>query len=254
MKKLLPLLLFGVSAFASAQVNVQLHYDLGRTVNPNAEPNRPNVTSTVEMFKADKIGSTYFFVDIDYFSDGVGGAYFEASREFTFAKPCALSSFDAHVEYDGGLSINKYSGYGSRFQSAALVGPAWNWHSANFSKTFSVQALFKQYFKSEKNNLDALSTFQITGVWSTTFAKGLCTFAGFFDLWNGYIPQFENGKQKKGLVFLTEPQFWFNVVGKDRSHQRFSVGTEIEASNNFIWSSNGDAFVVNPTIAVKYVF
>ena len=36
--------------------NIQLHYDFGRNM----------ATTTVEMFKHDGGGSTYFFVDMDY--------------------------------------------------------------------------------------------------------------------------------------------------------------------------------------------
>ena len=45
---------------ASAQVNVQFHYDLGRSLYTEREANRPNVTTTVEMFRPDKLGSTFF--------------------------------------------------------------------------------------------------------------------------------------------------------------------------------------------------
>lgn len=237
----------------TAQVNFQLHYDLGRTINSDSESNRPNVTSTVEMFHPDATGSTYFFVDMDYFSDGVGAAYWEVSREFTL-KSFKSSSLAAHIEYDGGLAANKYTPIVNRYQQCILVGPAYNWHSGDFSKTFSVQAMYKQYFAN--SSCDAIASFQLTGVWSTTFAKGLCTFSGFADLWYGYTPRFgEDGRQKKGLIFTTEPQFWFNIINKDKQHGKFSVGTEWELSNDFIWPTNsGKTFYFNPTIAVKYVF
>lgn len=254
MKKILTAAMLLISTLASAQVNVQLHYDLGRSLNPDGEPNRPNVTTTVEMFRADKLGSTYFFTDLDYFSDGVGGAYWEVSREFTFAKAKGNSAFAAHAEYNGGLSVNKYQNeFGTRFQQAALVGPAWNWHSNDFSKTFSLQAMYKQYFK--KDNLDAHASFQLTTVWGVTFADGLCTCSGFADLWYGYTPRFNAaGVQKKGMVFISEPQFWFNVWGKNRQSDKLSIGTEVELSDNFIWASNNRTFFVNPTVAVKYTF
>lgn len=239
---------------ASAQVNVQFHYDFGRSLYTEREANRPNVTTTVEMFRPDKLGSTFFFIDFDYFSDGVGGAYWEVSREHTLASGGEQSSFAAHIEYNGGLSINKYTNFGSRFQQAALIGPAWNWHSADFSKTFSFQAMYKQYFK--KDNLEALASFQATAVWGVTFAKGLCTCSGFADLWYGYTSEFDsNFNQKKGLVFLAEPQLWFNVMGKGRQNDKLSVGTEIEISNNFIFpDAQKKYFFVNPTIALKYTF
>jgi len=41
---------------------------------------------------------------------------------------------------------------------------------------------------------------------------------------------------------LSEPQLWYNFARK------FSVGLEIELSNNFV----GAEFAVNPTIALKW--
>lgn len=232
------------TACTFAQVNVQLHYDLGRNINDQL-PTRQKVTSTVEMFKADKLGNTFFFIDFDYYSDGVGSAYGEFSREFT-VKELTSSSVAAHIEYDGGLNV------GSKFQPAALVGPAWNWHNADFSTTFSLQALFKQFFK--QDGCKAVSGAQFTAVWGTTFADGLCTFSGFADFWYGYIPKFDNAGQKKGWVFLSEPQFWINVIGRDRQGEKLSIGTEWELSNNFCWATGDQSFFFNPTIAVKWAF
>ncbi|HBJ77211.1 MAG TPA: DUF5020 domain-containing protein, partial [Porphyromonadaceae bacterium] len=138
-----------------------------------------------------------------------------------------------------------------------LAGPAWQWHSNDFKKIFTLQLLYKQYLKGN-NGLDAFASFQVTPVWSITFARGLCTFSGFFDLWWGNTPKntYNGNPNKKSLVFLTEPQFWFNLVGRNRQNQKFSVGTEFECSNNFIWYTNNknNTFYWNPTIAVKYVF
>jgi hypothetical protein len=254
MKKIFMAVALLTSLVARGQVNVQLHYDLGRRLNPDAESTRANLTSTVEMFRPDATGSTYFFIDFDYYSDGVGGAYWEVSREWTLGKSLKSSSFAAHIEYNGGLSLNKYTEVGSRFQQCILVGPAWNWHSSNFSKTFSTQLLYKQYFKQASNNLDALASFQWTNVWGITFAKGWCTFSGYTDLWYGYIPRFNAEGQRKGLVFTTEPQFWVNFKHPSTGTGTFSVGTEWEISQNFIWANSSRTLFINPTVAVKYTF
>lgn len=87
MKKLI-LFVFFCCTFAMsamAQLNLQLHYDLGRALY-NSLDGRPWVTTTVEMFKADKWGSTYFFVDMDYTDKGVDCAYWEISRDLKFWK------------------------------------------------------------------------------------------------------------------------------------------------------------------------
>lgn len=240
---------------ASAQFNLQLHYDLGRTINKDSESNRQLFTTTAEFFRADRLGSTFLFIDLDYKgkgenNDGVLGAYWEIGRDFTFYKlKNTNSSLTAHVEYDGGCNVSS-----GPFQQALLAGPAWQWHSNDFSKTFTFQALYKQFLK--HGTCKSIASFQATAVWGITFAQGLCTFSGFADLWYGYIPAFDaTGAQKKGMVFLTEPQFWVNVMGKNSQNDKLSIGTEIEMSNNFVWATGGDdTFFVNPTLAVKYTF
>ena len=248
--------LMGFAMAASAQFNLQMHYDLGRHMNSDSEADRQLFTATAEFFKADKLGSTFLFIDMDYrgSSDnthpGLGhylgpiGAYWEMSRDFTFAKvKNTNSSFTAHIEYDGGL--NNYLS----FQQSMLVGPAWQWHNNDFSKTFTFQALYKQFFNA--GDRDAHASFQTTAVWGINFAQGLCTFSGFADLWYGYKPN-----NDKGLIFLSEPQFWFNVIGKNRTNDKLSIGTEFEFSNNFVTPTNNASrtFYFNPTVAVKYTF
>jgi len=118
--------------------NVQLHYDLGHSLWSDLTK-RPSVTTTVEMFKPDKWGSTYMFTDIDYQRDGVAGAYWEISREFNVT---ANKQWAVHTEYNGGLSSDEELWTATRFQHAVLMGGAWNWHSKDFSRTFSIQTLY----------------------------------------------------------------------------------------------------------------
>ena len=88
-----------MAAFTSVQAqNVQLHYDLGHNLSDDLK-GRPAVTTTVEMFKPDKWGSTFLFTDIDYKNDGVVGAYWEIAREFAVSKN---KRWAAHIEYNGG--------------------------------------------------------------------------------------------------------------------------------------------------------
>jgi hypothetical protein len=234
------LVLFVAMTTMQAQ-NVQLHYDFGRHIFSDEEPNRQKVTLTLEHFKADKWGSWFYFVDVDMSRKFTESAYLEISREFKFGKQ---SPFSAHVEYNGGLNR-----HGS-FQQAALVGAAWNGHVADFSKTWSVQLLYKQYFKSYENSRSYASV-QLTGVWKLVFAHKALTFSGFVDLWRG-----ENAAGHGQLVFLTEPQLWYNLNtlwGEDGIN--LSVGTEWEMSNNFIFNTtNGKTFFFNPTLAVKWTF
>ena len=242
------------ATMAMAQVDIQLKYDFGRNIYSESESNRPKVISTVEIFRPDATGYTYFFIDMAYFSDGMGAAYWEISREFSI-KNLKNGNFGAHIEYDGGLAVNKYTPqYASRFQQSFLTGLSYNWHSADYSKILTLQTLYKQYIANK--TCDAIASFQVTGVWGLTFAHGLCTCSGFADLWYGYTPRFcDDGRQKKGLVFLTEPQFLFNVINKDKQNGKFSIGTQLEISNDLIWPTcSGKTFFINPSLAMKYTF
>ena len=226
--------------------NVQLHYDLGHSMNSDLS-NRPSVTTTIEMFKPDRWGSTYFFTDIDYFHDGVAGAYWEISREFNVSKN---KQWAAHVEYNGCEASSQISDYSTRFQHAVLLGPAWNWHSADFSRTFSVQAMYKYYFKGQHAYCHPFSGFQLTEVWGVTFARKLCTFSGFCDLWY-------DKKVNGNLIVLSEPQFWFNLnTLKGWDDINLSLGSEVEISNNFVFNRDGknNHLYAIPTIAAKWTF
>ena len=212
--------------------NIQLHYDFGRNFYSDQEPNRQKMTMTIEQFKADQWGSWFYFVDVDFSRHFVEGAYTEVSREINIKKE---SPFAVHVEYDGGLT-RTYA-----FQQAALLGAAYNGHSADFSKTWSVQLLYKQYFSNK--DIHSYASGQLTGVWGLNFLNNKLRFSGFIDFWRG--EKADNGHGM--LVMLTEPQLWYNIT------DHLSVGTEIEVSNNFVTNFyDGKIFFVNPTLAVKW--
>ena len=131
------------------------------------------------------------------------------------------------------------------YQHAGLFGLAYNGHNADFSKTWSVQLLYKRFFKSY-DGTSAYNSAQLTGVWGLNFAQNKCTFSGFIDFWRG-----EKADGHGQLVILSEPQFWYNFT------PHFSIGSEIEFSNNFVYNMKpGDdkTFFVNPTLAVKWNF
>ena len=236
MKKLFTLVLTALAACTMQAQNIQLHYDFGRNIYTGEEAGRSKVTVTLEQFKADKWGSWYYFVDVDLSSHFTESAYTEISREFNLGKQ---SPFAAHVEFDGGLSRN------FSFQQAALAGVAYNGHTADFSKTWSVQLLYKQFFKSYEDTHSYASA-QLTGVWGLNFFNKKLTFSGFIDFWRG-----EKADNHGCLVILSEPQLWYNFT------EHFSVGTEWEFSNNFVSNQKAGStktFFWNPTVAVKWNF
>ena len=245
MKKTFSLAIVMAAFLSVSAQNVQLHYDFGHLYD-NLD-SRPSVTTTVEYFKADKWGSTFLFTDLDYQRDGVAGAYWEIAREFNVSKN---KQWAAHVEYNGGLSSDEETWQATRFQHAVLLGGAWNWANSDFSKTFSVQLLYKYNFKNRHYEAHPYSSVQLTEVWSTTFAKGLCTFSGYCDLW--YDPAV-NGK----WIVQSEPQFWFNLnTLKGWAGINLSLGSEVELSNNFVYNDKGqnNKFYAIPTVGAKWTF
>ena len=236
MKKLFFLVLTALAALTTQAQDIQLHYDFGRNIYSGEEAGRAKATITLEQFKADKWGSWYYFVDVDLSNHFTESAYTEISREFNLGKQ---SPFAAHVEFDGGLSRTM------SYQQAALIGAAYNGHTADFSKTWSVQLLYKQFFKSYENTHSYASA-QLTGVWGLNFLNKKLTFSGFIDFWRG-----EKADSHGCLVILSEPQLWYNIT------DHFSVGTEWEFSNNFVFNEDPEStktFFLNPTVGVKWNF
>ena len=130
MKKNVFVLLFvalaaSIASKAQAQ-NLQVLYDTERGC----------VTSTIEMFRPDAFGSTFYFVDMDYSPTAIG-AYTEIAREFCFWQDTKWNWLSVHVEYDGGLS-GAYS-----FHNNWLGGLTYSGHSDDFSKTWSLSAMYK---------------------------------------------------------------------------------------------------------------
>ena len=220
-----------LKAFETKAQNVQLFYDAGRNC----------ATSTVEMFRPDSFGSTYFFIDVDYSKDGkrvpATGAYWEISRELCFWQDTKMAWLSAHLEYNGGLN-NTMS-----YDNCWLAGATYSGHSQDFSKTWSLTAAYK-LIPGLGGSL--MHNFQITGVWGINFAKGWCSFSGFFDFWKEH-----RAWQGTDFIFMSEPQFWVNLNQiKGWEKIGLSVGGELELSANFV----DKGFHAMPAIGAKWSF
>lgn len=223
------LLLLVCSAQEIKAQNIQVLYDTERDC----------VTSTVEMFRPDAYGSTFLFVDMDY-NPKVQGAYWEIARELCFWQKSKFSWLSVHLEFDGGM--NNLAG---SFNNSWLAGLTYSGHSKDFSKTWSISAMYKLIpdtkdiaGKNQEHN------FQITGVWGINFANGWCTFNGFVDFWREM-----RAWQGTEFIFMSEPQFWVNLNKiKGWENINLSVGGEVELSNNFVEKG----FRVMPALGAKW--
>lgn len=232
MRTLTFFLLLTAATLVSAQ-NLQLHYDFGE--------DREHLTTTLEMFRPDAYGSTFFFVDFNYDGnevEGVSESYFEFVRSFRIMedKPVNL-----HLEYNGGQGRfdtpegeNAYA-----INDAWLVGPEINWNAEDFSRGCTLQLLYKNI--RGKND----DSFQITYVWYWHFMEKAFTFSGFADFWKEDNDFDFDGDRDAEYTFLSEPQLWYNI------NETFAVGTEIEFGHNF---AGVEGWRVNPTAAVKITF
>ncbi len=226
MKKLFWVLFLSLFMGNVFSQNIQLHYDMGK--------GRGYLTSTVEMFKPDKLGNTFFFIDMDYSVSfpGASLAYFEIARCFKLGK----SPFSWHAEYNGGL-LHDNNMVAHTINNAWLTGLDYSWNVSDFSKGFSLKALYKN-IEGLSDDKFGTNSFQLTAVWYLNFCKGKMSFTGFADFW----------KQTTAFgdfIFLSEPQLWYNAS----SH--FAVGGEVELSNNF---GGMEGFKIMPTLGAKYTF
>lgn len=216
------LVLMLISAKAVGQ-NIQLHYDFTRKC----------ATSTIEMFRPDKVGSTFFFVDMD-FNPRVKSVYGEIAREFCFWQDSKLNWLSLHIEYNGGMDG------GFSFNNNWLGGFTYSGHSDDWSKTWSFSAMYKAI----PGNTH-VHNFQLTGVWNLDFFDHWLSFDGVADFW----------REVTGVTkysFATEPQLWVNLNKvKGMEDVDLSIGTEIELSVNF---AGAKGFNAMPTVGVKYTF
>jgi len=201
--------------------NLQLHYDFTQE--------RRYVTTTLEMFKPDEYGATFWFVDMDYDYThpdrhrSISLAYFELARYVTIP---GLHGISATVQYNDGTV------------AGAPLGPIWlaggSYPIGIGNITLNTDLLYRYAFNSSAPDA------QLTIAWMEDILRNKLTLIGFFDLWTA-----DTNGTGKALVLLSEPQLWYHLT----SH--LQVGGEVEISKNFLPS---DSFKFLPTLAIKWQF
>lgn len=211
-------LLFFMSTIGLAQ-NIQLHYE--------ASEDREFFVSTLEMFKPDQYGSTFWFVDMEYAAPGVKAAslaYWEIARNFNLP----VEKLSATIQYNDGVA--NFGGLGQVW----LAG-------INYYIDLGFVALPVDILYRAAQGADS-PDFQLTTTWFLPFMDGNIEFSGFIDLWS----QDEVGSDEKVLVVLSEPQVWYNA------NEHFSIGGEVEVSKNFIFGADGIEAL--PTLGLRWNF
>lgn len=217
MKKALLLAFLAIFGFAQ---NLQLHYDFTKP--------RRYLTSTIEMFKPDEYGATFFFVDMDYNNKGnknVSLAYWEIARYI--ALPFADKKLSFTLQYNDGMT-NNFS-----FDNVWLAG-------LSYPIDLGFVTINTDFLVRKEHNHDLGG--QLTFVWFKPFMDGKIEFSGFCDIWTS---KHKNATDTK-FIFLTEPQIWYNV------DKHLAIGGEVEISKNFIFGK--DNIQIFPTVALKWNF
>ncbi len=229
-KRVFAIFLLIVPAFIVSAQNIQLHYDFRHTLSENSESDfagKNFLLTTVEMFRPDRRGSTFFFVDMTYAGKkgGINSAYWEIARDLKFWKaPVAV-----HLEYNGGVASTS-------IPNAYLAGVSWTLSLAKIKLNTYLAYKCNAF---EKTSHDV----QWTVVWHYDTPRKYFTICGYMDLWTEN-KDFSGNRGGKRTVVMSQPQFWFNAA------KHFSAGSEIGINYNFY----GDKVFVLPTVAVKWTF
>ena len=207
-----------LNTFVIAQ-NLQLHYE--------ASEDREYFVSTLEMFKPDNYGSTFWFVDMEYAAPGVKGvslSYWEIARSFTLP----LNNLSATVQYNDGVA------------NFGFLGQVWL-AGVNYYLDLGFVALPIDILYRAAQGADS-PDFQLTTTWFVPLMDGHVEFSGFVDFWS----QDKMGTDDKQFVVLAEPQIWYNA------NEHLSIGSEVEISNNFIFGADGIQAL--PTLGLRWSF
>ena len=212
----------------------------------------PLSTFTLEGTGLDKIGSTYFFIDLEVgnanvFSDKMlGGTYIEFTREWCFWRKSRLSGLSVHTEFDAGVGYGGDS-WGSRangwdFKTALLGGLSYTWLDPG-KWMVQLQLLNRYTLKDRYGN--GGEGFQMTLVWQYDPVKWF-TFSGYGD----FFANPEGGRLgPEAFHVVVEPYCWFNITGY------LAVGTRIRTSYNFYkdCGTYDRRFYCAPTIGLKWI-
>lgn len=237
------LFLFSISlvAFASLNAqNLQLHFDPRMSLYGKEVAPVNYLTATFEMFKPDRWGSTFMFVDFDFNFDksSQGLVYAEIARAFKIGDFALMP----HLEYNGGLGLARGTQFGFSIPNSYLAGVQYPFQLGNF---FMGTYLAYKLNAFAKNSHDL----QWTLTWNANLLDNKLSIAGFADVWTENKDRVGQGSVKgKKTVFLSEPQIWYNFT------PNFSVGSEIELSYNFVNAFKESKFYAIPTLAAKWNF
>ena len=229
-----------LSAYGVAQ-NLQFHYDLRHTIDPEQHPKNFTVLN-FEYFKdLDTLGTGSFLFKINANLDGkngnMGQIFSQISQSLKFWKPKVYLSFN----YSGGLGVTSES-FGYYISNSFGIGVSFpfEWKGA----WISMAAHFR-YNAFRKPSYDPQLSLYL--------GKGIFEYkvfiAGSFVFWTQNRDQgneYTGELHGKKLAFFGDPQIWFRIKNG------FSAGSRVNVYYHLLNDGNNIQFY--PTLGVKYQF
>ncbi|NOT77164.1 MAG: DUF5020 family protein [Cyclobacteriaceae bacterium] len=221
--------------------NVQLHYDLRHTIDPESNPmNFPSLT--FEYFKnVDTVGTGSFLfktqLDLKGKSNNAGQVFTQISQSLRFWKPKIYLS----IGYSGGLGVTTTS-FGFYIANSLSAGVS---YSTQWKGAFITSSLLYRYNAFDAPSFDPQFTFY--------FGKGFFNYrifvGGSFVFWTENRNQgndFTKDLSGKKLSFFGDPQIWVKVKGG------LSLGSRINVFYHTL--TEEDILQIYPTVGAKYQF
>jgi len=221
--------------------NLQLHYDMRHTFDPELNPSNFPAFSFEYFKNMDTLGTGSFLINVKADLNGknhnVSQVFTQVSQSLRFWRPKIYLSFN----YNGGLGVTR-DAFGYYLSNSFGIGISYPflWQGA----WFAANLLFR-YNAFDKPSYDPQFTFY--------FGKGFFTYriftAGSFVFWTQNRDQgteFTKEMSGKKFAFFGDPQIWFRIKNGLSAGSRINVFYHLLTDDNKIQ--------LYPTLGLKYQF
>ena len=233
------LIFMALISFQLKAQNVQLHYDLRHSLDPEVNEKNFLVLSFEYYKELDSLGS-FLFKAQSYLKgqDGnIGETFVQLSQTVKFWKPSVYLAFN----YSGGLGLAN-GGYGYYISNAYALGISYPLEWKGAFLTLNAQYRYSAFVN------PSYDIQIIAYIWKGMFNYRL-VLSGSIVSWTENRNQgteYTSHLSGKKFAFFGDPQLWYRIRGG------FSLGTRINLYYNIIGDEN--ALKVYPTIGCQYKF
>jgi len=197
--------------------NLQIHYDFAE--------DRRYFTSTLEMYKPDEKGATFWFVDFEYNQPGNKSAsvgYWEFARYMNLS---FMEGLSGTIQFNDGVS---------RWGPLGHVWLTGITYPVDLKiTTLSTELLYRAAYGSKSHDG------QLTFVFYVPLLNGKAHLTGYADIWT----QDRFDDEGKETAVMSQPQLWYAVSSK------LYVGGEARITKNFLPK---DGWQFYATFALKW--